>query len=297
MVIKNKSQAALEFAVLLGVVLIFFVSITAFLSYQKNVLKEEKTFERMENVMEKVSEEILIAQRVNGNYNRTFVLPDQIIDYDYDIELFRGQEIIIKNEIGMEEFKNLPYYIYGQINEGKNIIRKKGNSIGICWDNCSDDDLFNYSTHIQCMDENLYWGNCQFEYGNKLYGLRVDIQGVDVEMKVTNINDSKTFFHETSSSGSSFTEFIIKDYKDNGYITLNESGYWDVAVKNSTYPWRNHSYYIPYGKFFLEPLQISGCEEDYNTFNCEKYKNFTIKSTVKCIGGECGDVSQWLDPK
>jgi len=120
-----KSQTAIEFLILVGVVLLFFTSF--FLILGENI--EDKA---SQNINKNVNEIALLVQEEIGfasdsveGYYREFKVPQDINGLDYEISLV-GNKVYIKS-VNEKYSIALPVQnVSGEIEKGINVIQKNG---------------------------------------------------------------------------------------------------------------------------------------------------------------------------
>ncbi len=120
-----KSQTAIEFLILVGVMLLFFTSF--FLVLGGNI--EDKASDNLnKNVNEVallVQEEIGLASDSVDGYYREFKVPQDINGLDYDINIVGG--LVYIESVNEKYSIALPVQnVSGEIEKGVNVIQKKG---------------------------------------------------------------------------------------------------------------------------------------------------------------------------
>ena len=118
-----KSQSAIEFVILLGAMIFFFVGISyAFYTNISEKTQKQKTLE-FEETAKTVRIEIELASSSTNGYERIFTIPEKITNTDYNITLVENyiyiQSYDQKNSLALP-VKN----VTGQIQKGNNLIRK-----------------------------------------------------------------------------------------------------------------------------------------------------------------------------
>lgn len=118
-----KGQSALEFFILVGAVLFFFV---IFLSAIQGVLDKQKADlnnQNFENIAQIVKEEIGFASSSTDGYYRYFEVPDKINGLDYDIRIIEGS-VYLNSTIGKYSIALSVDKVQGDIVRGINLISK-----------------------------------------------------------------------------------------------------------------------------------------------------------------------------
>lgn len=288
------SQSALEFLVAIGVVIIFFTLVVMFFLQRYTVIETNNVQNLLESVSETIQEEIFIAKRLSGNYERNFSLPTEISGVDLTYSLGQGRELVV-NYGDISQITFLPTYVYGDISPGENTILKKGSLIGICSSNCSDSYVFNATGTFQCSTFEGSWQSCDLSYGDSYVGIRVVCNTPPANLSIYNLDDSSTLFSGISSVPDD--EYMLFEFLSSPF-DIEDSGYWQLNSTCGAQPEQSSTYYVPYGELELQPLIISNCNYDgiNDSYNCTENENFTITTTIECNGGECGDATIWLDP-
>ena len=129
MVIENflkRSQGAMEFLILFGAVMFFFVAFL--LVIQGNI--QEKNLERQKVLAQdlalSVQNEISLASESSDGYYREFYIPENLLGNYYEIEIVEDRVYIHGDRIGIS-YKIFP--IYGSIMKGVNSIKKENGSV------------------------------------------------------------------------------------------------------------------------------------------------------------------------
>lgn len=127
-----KGQTAIEFMVIMGFALFFFVSFFAII--QNNLQEEDDEKERMiaQNIIMDVKNEIKIAAEASDGYSRVFTLPYNILGRDYEISIINNM-IYLKVEEGTGIAYNT-LNVSSSSNpfiKGDNVIKKRGGEIVI----------------------------------------------------------------------------------------------------------------------------------------------------------------------
>lgn len=144
-----------------------------------------------------------------------------------------------------------------------------------------------FISQIQCYNS-TNWVNCSdILYGDNLTKVRVNCGGggkiVNATFKFKNIPDNKIFFDSNATSNESDWW-----YYDNNDILVQDSGNFLIDVYCINESLKDEGYEIwnvPWGK--LESFYIPNK-------NVLQNQSFSFNSSIKCIGGECGNVSASL---
>ena len=150
---------------------------------------------------------------------------------------------------------------------------------------------------IEC-EKNGTFANCSsIGYNDILTKVRAnctDFNGslssiTEAGFKLKNLNDDKVFFNLTTNT----TEdgFLTADNDD---ITIEDSGNFELEVKcknnESIEATSSEIWLVPFG--MLQPYLINPTAPK----NVKQNSFFDFSSGVRCVGGECGNVSATLDP-
>ena len=124
----KKAQGSIEFVVLVGAVLFFFI---AFLTIMQNNNLQKEDQEKnvlIKQIAYNIQEEISLASESSDGYRREFFLPEKIINLNYNASITEGQIYLITED---KRFSiALPVVnVTGNLTIGKNIITKKNGII------------------------------------------------------------------------------------------------------------------------------------------------------------------------
>lgn len=122
----KKSQSAIEFIIIIGAVLFFFVSLL--LVIQKNM--EQKNLEKdtiiAQNIALSVQDELNLAEKASDGYYREFKISEYISGFSYELKLADNRVYVSTDKIGLS-YPIIP--INGDIKKGTNIIRKQNGTV------------------------------------------------------------------------------------------------------------------------------------------------------------------------
>lgn len=124
----KKSQSAIEFIILIGAVLFIFLTLS--LIFQQNLQEKnaKKRNQEIFNLAKSVQQEIDLATVSSDGYQRTFTLPNKIINADYNATL--TDNFVYIYTLDNRHALSLPVKnLSGQIQKGNNIIRKINGSV------------------------------------------------------------------------------------------------------------------------------------------------------------------------
>lgn len=120
---KNKAQSSVEFIILIGAVLFFFSALLLVFSEnigEKSKSNREKEFQELALT---IQNELNLAAKTADGYQRTFYLPEKILNYEYLINLTDGS-VYMRTVDGKYASAFPAPEVQGQLVKGPNIIRK-----------------------------------------------------------------------------------------------------------------------------------------------------------------------------
>lgn len=120
---KNKSQFAVEFVMLMAFMLLVFLGFFALISSRILDAKQTENQKIAENLANLVREEIILANSVTDGYNRVFNIPKKVKGVSYNISLLFDRELLVEY-LGNEHLIFLPQNVRGNISVGSNEIKK-----------------------------------------------------------------------------------------------------------------------------------------------------------------------------
>ena len=123
-----KAQAAMEFMILVGILLFIFVTMLGVVSSKTTYMAEKRETMTGEDIVTKIQKEINLAARVLDGYYREFTLPEKIGNKDYNISI-AGNEVILS--LGEQDFWRVIPSVVGNITKGNNKINKTNGVIYI----------------------------------------------------------------------------------------------------------------------------------------------------------------------
>ncbi len=129
MVIKRdykKSQSAIEFAVIFGFILFFFIAFFAVIQLNQSEKNKEKEKLIIQNVALDVQDEINLAAQSSDGYYREFNVPLNIFGREYNITLIDGMVYVNTSDFGVSY--NI-FEVNGTLTKGTNRIRKENGAV------------------------------------------------------------------------------------------------------------------------------------------------------------------------
>ncbi|NQU32277.1 MAG: hypothetical protein HQ521_03500 [Bacteroidetes bacterium] len=124
---KRRGQATVEFMIMFGAALFFFVVFMSIV--QMNVLDKNLEKQRivLQNVAIDVRDEIGFASRSSDGYFREFYVSENILGVYYNITLAEDMVFVI---MGNQTFAyDIPEGVIGNVQKGLNTIKKEGEDV------------------------------------------------------------------------------------------------------------------------------------------------------------------------
>lgn len=124
---STKAQASMELLFFVGFSFFIFILILGIIAsnFQQGSLEREQT--ALEQVSLIIREEVYLAGSVQDGYERTFLLPQKILNKDYTTEILQNTTLVVSNNRAKTITTLLP--VDGTLQKGKNIIRKNNGEI------------------------------------------------------------------------------------------------------------------------------------------------------------------------
>lgn len=120
---RTKAQVSIEFIIITGVVIFFFVGFLIVLNFSLEDARRQKENTFMKDLALTLRKEVGIAAHSSDGYYREFFVPPTISGRDYEINITQNVLQIKTNRnaltLAVEE-------VNGTIQKGQNIIRKSG---------------------------------------------------------------------------------------------------------------------------------------------------------------------------
>ncbi|HLC47377.1 MAG TPA: LamG-like jellyroll fold domain-containing protein [Candidatus Nanoarchaeia archaeon] len=123
-----KAQSSLEFMILAGVMLFFFLAFFAAMSDQMLGLYRAREDKRVNDLILSVRDEIELARAAQSGYERAFSLPATLEGRNYSIRFYGDEKFIVRFSDRFYEQPSPPN-VQGDLFKGKNVIAKRGNLI------------------------------------------------------------------------------------------------------------------------------------------------------------------------
>jgi hypothetical protein len=84
---KNKSQSSIEFIIMIGVVIFFFVTMFLVINYNMSDKYRQRNELHVKNVASAIQDEILLASKATDGYKREFSIPNKILGKTYEAQI------------------------------------------------------------------------------------------------------------------------------------------------------------------------------------------------------------------
>ena len=127
---SRSAQSAIEFVMLVGVVLLFFAAFFLAIQESTAVRVREKQDLIVQDTAMAIQDEINLALESSNGYSRDFIVPEKIGSQDYSASLVDGM-IYIRTADNKSTIALPVPGITGSIVKGKNTIKKLNDSIYI----------------------------------------------------------------------------------------------------------------------------------------------------------------------
>jgi len=124
----KKSQTSIEFLVLIGTVMLFFVLFFVAIHNNMSTKIRERQNIMFKEVVLSVQDEINLALKSSEGYERSFKIPQDIAGKDYEINLIEETVYIQSDDDKISMAVPIPS-VNGDVVKGDNIIRKQGGVI------------------------------------------------------------------------------------------------------------------------------------------------------------------------
>jgi uncharacterized protein (UPF0333 family) len=125
---NEKGQGALEFLILIGIVIFFLTIFFVAINQNMGDNQKEKRNLAIEDIAISVQDEINLASKSSDGYSREFKVPYNIEGKDYNITIV--DDLVYVKTLDDKEALSLPIMeISGQIIKGNNLIKKENGSV------------------------------------------------------------------------------------------------------------------------------------------------------------------------
>jgi bacillolysin len=188
----------------------------------------------------------------------------------------------------------------------RGLFQNKGSELSTCGDGVNSyddaDDITimaaqntrPYVDEISCRNSTGWFSCSDMGYGQMITGVRArcaPFTGLisEARFSLTNQPDKATYFDAKGVKSSGFWTYNTRG------VTLIDSGNWTVTAtcidNRGVYGRSSYSWLIPWGRLeaYLPDQTVAR--------NATKDEFFSFGSGVRCVGGECGNVTAILDPE
>lgn len=124
---KKRGQGSIEFIIVLGVVLLFFVIFFGIIKMNQANKYEENEEKMFQNIVLDVRDEINIAAGSTDGYYREFQIPTNVYGKDYEINISSNGYVYLTSERYAVSYK--ASNVTGEVKKGPNIIRKENGTV------------------------------------------------------------------------------------------------------------------------------------------------------------------------
>lgn len=124
---QKRGQGAIEFTILLGVVLVFFILFFGVINLNRGQKAKENRDKLLQNLALDVRDEINIASGASEGYYREFVLPERVLGADYTVNVTDAGYVYLTSERYAVAFK--ASNVSGILVKGTNVIQKKNGTV------------------------------------------------------------------------------------------------------------------------------------------------------------------------
>lgn len=122
----KRAQSAIEFAVIFGFILFFFIAFFAVIQLNQSEKNKEKERLVIQNAALDVQDEINLAAESSDGYLREFKIPENILGKDYSITIIDNNVYANTSNFGVSY--NV-FEVQGILKKGVNTIRKENETV------------------------------------------------------------------------------------------------------------------------------------------------------------------------
>lgn len=124
--LDKHAQIAIEFIIITGVVLFFFVGFMIIINNNISDAKKARENTFMKDLALSVRDEVGLAAHASNGYSRTFTVPASISGTDYEINI---TENVLQLKTTRNAIALVVENVTGNVNKGSNFIRKINNVV------------------------------------------------------------------------------------------------------------------------------------------------------------------------
>ncbi len=119
----DRAQSSVEFMIITGFVLFFFVAFLVSIALSSSDRLYERQMLTIQQVARMVQEETAFAHATVDGYSRTFELPLQIVNLDYELDVVDGR-LYVHTLDGSQALSVLVKNVTGTFVPGTNVLRR-----------------------------------------------------------------------------------------------------------------------------------------------------------------------------
>jgi hypothetical protein len=128
--VYRKSQSSIEFVILVGFILFFFVIFLLIIQENLSVKKYQSQSFEIKELALNIQNELNLALEASEGYQRQFRIPAQIAGLDYEVNITQGMVYIRTQNQKHALALPVPDSV-GDVSKGVNIIKKQNGMIRI----------------------------------------------------------------------------------------------------------------------------------------------------------------------
>jgi len=121
--VKSKAQSAIEFVILVGAVLFFFVVFLLAVQFNISDKARENRNLVVQEIALRVQDEVNLASQSSDGYYREFKIPENVLGLEYDINLTEDL-VYVRTTNGKYAIALPVTEVIGNVLKGDNVIRK-----------------------------------------------------------------------------------------------------------------------------------------------------------------------------
>lgn len=122
----KRAQSVVEFLIMFGALLLFFVIFMAIINVDVSRENKEKRNVVMDDIASDIRDEISLASKASNGYSREFRVPENMLGLSYDLTIADNYIFLTTDE------NSVLYRIFnvtGDIQKGNNLIKKENETI------------------------------------------------------------------------------------------------------------------------------------------------------------------------
>lgn len=119
----RQGQSSLEFVIIVGAMLLFFIIVLMNVSEQREVRAEEERAFLVKDTVISIQQELVLAAGARDGYERTFTLPENVINQAYNVSII-GDLVYLSTENGKHSLALPVPDLNGTLIIGRNTVKK-----------------------------------------------------------------------------------------------------------------------------------------------------------------------------